>query len=209
MEPHVLSCPSWLSVLPAGASGSLLPLCHEGCSHPPCSEHVGLWCWKRMHQGVPGEHRGCWDCLHCGLRELDAVSQLGTWKGNAGFAPWAVLPAQDQGGSSRQSSTWSSTTLLDAVVVGRSSLSPERFASLITKAGGTAAFMDRRIGTRRSYTTDIRAACGRSQSFIPVSPRTQKKFNQGCILSLYNHVNLEQLPWNYSVLTCPEPALRW
>lgn len=106
-----------------------------------------------MHQGMPEEHRGCWGCHHCRLRELDAVSELGTWKGNVGFAPWAIVPTLDQGWSS----IWSFTTLLDAVVVGRSSLSPARFACLLTKAGGTPAFMDRRIGTRRNYTTDIQA----------------------------------------------------
>lgn len=55
------------------------------------------------------------------------------------------------GSGMKQSSTWNSAALLDAGVVGRSSLSPARFAALITKA----AFMDRRIGIRRNYTTDI------------------------------------------------------
>lgn len=125
-------------------------MCHEGCSDPPHREHISPWCWNRMHQG---HHRGCWGCHHCRLRELDAVPELGTWKGNVGFAPWAVLPAQDQGWSS----TWSSPALLDAVGVGRSNFSPARFASLPTKAGGAPAFTARRIGTSRNYTTDIQA----------------------------------------------------
>lgn len=77
----------------------------------------------------------------------------GDLEGKCGHCSWAVLSSQDQG----RSSIWSSTALLDAVVAGRSSLSPARFASLITKAGCTPAFMDRRIGSRRNYTTDIQA----------------------------------------------------
>lgn len=61
---------------------------------------------------------------------------------------------------------WNSTALLDVVMVGRSSLNPERFAFLIAKAGGIPAFTDRRIGTERNYTTDLQGVCGRSQSFI-------------------------------------------
>lgn len=41
-EPRDLSHPVWLALLPAEAPGSLLPLCHEGCSPPPLSEHTSL-----------------------------------------------------------------------------------------------------------------------------------------------------------------------
>lgn len=41
-ESHDFSCPAWLALLPAEASGSLFPLCHEGCSSPPLSEHTSL-----------------------------------------------------------------------------------------------------------------------------------------------------------------------
>lgn len=41
-ELHDLIRPAWLALLPAEAPGSLLPLCHEGCSPPLLNEHAGL-----------------------------------------------------------------------------------------------------------------------------------------------------------------------
>lgn len=72
-----------------------------------------------------------------------------------GWEMWALLHGQfcpprirDGAASGAPLLSWMLWWLAGAV-------SPARFASLLTKAGGTPAFMGRRIGTRRNYTTDI------------------------------------------------------
>lgn len=99
------------------------------------------------------------------------------------------------------------TLLLSWVLVSRSSLSPENFAFLIAKAGATPAFMDRRIGTggiiQLTYSESMAHLRVLSQSSITLPlPGLRTRFNQSCILSLYNGVNQERLPWKYAVLTC-------
>ena len=54
--------------------------------------------------------------------------------------------------------------------------------------------------TYRESIADLRVL---SQSSITLPlPGLRTRFNQSCILSLYNGVNQERLPWKYAVLTC-------